>query len=206
MKKFFSGKRLYIILAAALILGIAVAVKSCSSRKKPDLVVSYIGENYFSSEQFYENISVLADEIDDINDDGKKEIEFSNISFGSNLTASQEQNNLTKLTMSMGQGESRIYLMDKAYCMRYADNEILADLTDYAPDGAKVLTDNSGKIYGICVEGSQLVQSLGLDDTEEVYVSLRAITEMDYVNFKDPSPEEIDKTARTVLELLIKSI
>lgn len=104
----------------------------------------------------------------------------------------------------MGQGESRIYIMDKAYCLRYEDDEILADLSEYLPDGADALVNSQGKIYAIGVEGNSVLEELGLFDTENVYIALRAITEMDYVNFKSPTPEEIDKTARNVIEQIIK--
>lgn len=204
MKKFFSGKRLYIILAVAAILGIIVAVRSCSSKVEPDLVISYVGENLFSSDKFYENIPTLRDVIDDVNGDGKKEIELATITFTTNITASQEQANMSKMNMSMGMGESRLYLMDKQYCQHYADtdSEFIMDLTGLIPDGMDVITNDQGKIYGVSVENNAVLEKLGLDTTE-VYASLRAITKMDHINFKNPGPEEMNKAAEDVLLYII---
>ncbi|MGN1098509.1 MAG: hypothetical protein ACI4SS_06410, partial [Clostridia bacterium] len=204
VKKGKNSSILYLAAVIAVLLGVIAAVHSCSSRIEPDLTISYIGENYFDSEKFYREIPALEETIEDINGDGQKKIEIVYISFSSNLTASQEQSNLSKLTMAMGQGESRVYLMDKTYCQRYAESEILADLSDYVPDGAEVLTDSNGQVYAISVEGNPIVENLGLDDTEGVYIALRAITEMDYVNYKNPGPEEMDKTARSIIKQIIE--
>ena len=76
MKKFFSGKRLVIILAAVILIGVIVAVKSCTDRIEPDLTISYIGENYFNSDTFCEKSYKLAEAVPDINGDGAKEVEL----------------------------------------------------------------------------------------------------------------------------------
>ncbi len=196
-------KLLCIILAAAIVLGVVVAVRSCVTRIEPDLTLSYIGESYFDSEKFYAEASLLEDKIEDVNGDGNKKVELAVIAFMSALTASQEQNNLTKLTMSMGSGQSRVYLMDEAYCMRYADSEFLADLSEYADGAASVLQNSEGKIYGISVAGNPLLAQIGLADTEGVYIALRAVTELDGVNFKNI--DDIDKQARVLLRYIINN-
>ena len=203
MKKFFSGKRLLIILAAATIIGVVVAVHSCSNRVEPDLTISYIGEGYFSSDEFYAAVPMLGDVIEDINGDRKKEIELVTINFNSNLTASQQQSNMAKMTMSMGQGKSRLYFMDRQYCEYYADEEILVDLTELVPEGAQTLVNSKGEVYGISIEGNPVMRELGLYDTENVYVAMRAITEIDYVNYKNPGPEEMNKAAEDVLLYIV---
>ncbi len=204
LKVFFSGRRLYIILAVAALLGVIVAVRSCTSRVKPDLIISYIGENYFSSEAFYDNVSVLEEVIDDINGDGKKYIEISVIPFTSNVTAAQQQSNLAKNTMSVGQGKSRVYIIDKAYAQNiYKNQDVLADLSDFVSEGDDVLTDENGVVYAISVEGNKLLEKLGLDDSEDVYIALRKITEMDHVNYKNPGPEEMTKVAEAVIKQII---
>lgn len=195
--------KLYIIAAAAIVLGVIAAVHSCVTRVEPDITLSYIGENYFDSNKFYNMASELENIIDDANGDGQKNVEIVVISFNSTLTASQEQNALTRLTMSMGGGKSRVYLMDKAYCMRYADDEILADLSEYADGAADILMNDRGKIYGIGVAGNPLAEKLGLDDTEGVYVALRAVTEMDGVNFKNI--DSVDEQARRIIKYIINN-
>ncbi len=197
-----------VILAVVALIGIIVAVRSCARRVEPDLTISYIGENYFNSDAFYENVSTLKDAVGDINGDGKKEIELAVISFTTNLTASQEQSNNIKLQMSMGQGQSRLYLMDKQYCQHYIDENdeipVLADLTDYAPEGVKTLADSEGRVRGIDVSGSRVLAKLGLSDSKDVYIAMRTITEMDYVNFKNPTPEEMNKAAEDVLMYILE--
>ncbi len=195
--------KLAIFAVAAVIIGVAVAVYSCAARVEPDITLSYIGENYFSSEDFYDNSSELNDVAGDVNGDGKSNVEIVTISFGSNLTSGQEQNNLTRLTMSMGGGQSRVYIMDKAYCLRYADDEILADVSDYAEGCADVLVNESGKVYAVGVEGNPLLKKLGLDDTTDVYIALRFVTEMDGINFKNI--DEIDAAAREIYQYIIKN-
>ncbi len=195
----------FILLAIAVILGAAVAVKSCVERVKADITVSYIGESYFDSELFYENSSLLDEAVGDVNGDGKINTEIVVISIGTSLTSSQEQANLAKMSVSMGQGESRVYLMDKVYCQRYADEEILADLSDFRADSSvtDVLVNSSGKVYGISVEGNPLVEKLGLSDTKDVYLALRSVTEMDSVNFKNI--EKIDEAAKNTAKLIISN-
>ncbi len=201
MKKLFSGKRLIILLALVITAGVAVAVRSCAAREKPDLTLTYIGENYFSSDRFYDARRLIEDNIDDVNGDGKRVAEIAVISFGTNITGAQEQNNLTRLTMSMGGGESRIYIMDKGYAVRYADSEVLADVADFASGDA--LTNADGKVYAVSVEGNPVLERLGLSDSEDVYIALRAVTEMDGVNFKNI--DAIDAAARKAYEYIIKN-
>ena len=201
MKKLFSGKRLIILLALVITAGVAVAVRSCAAREKPDLTLTYIGENYFSSDRFYDARRLIEDNIDDVNGDGKRVAEIAVISFGTNITGAQEQNNLTRLTMSMGGGESRIYIMDKGYAVRYADSEVLADVADFASGDA--LTNADGKVYAVSVEENPVLERLGLSDSEDVYIALRAVTEMDGVNFKNI--DAIDAAARKAYKYIIKN-
>ncbi len=204
LRVFFSGRRLYVILAVAALIGVIVAVRSCTDRVEPDLVISYIGENYFDSEAFYDNVSTLEAVIDDINGDGKKYIEISVIPFTSNVSAAQQQSNLAKNTLSVGQGQSRVYIIDKAYCQNiYENQDVLADLSDFVREGDDVLTNENGVVCAISVEGNRLLEKLGLSDTEDVYIALRKITEMDYVNFKDPGPEEMTEVAEAVIKQII---
>ena len=202
MKKLFSGKRLIVLLALIIAAGVAVAVRSCAAREKPDLTLTYIGENYFSSDRFYDARRLIEDNIDDVNGDGKRIAEIAVISFGTNITGAQEQNNLTRLTMSIGGGESRVYIMDKAYAARFADSEALADVAGLA-SGGKVLTNESGKAYAVSVEGNPVLERLGLSDTEDVYIALRAVSEMDGINFENI--DAIDASARKAFEYIIKN-
>ena len=201
MRKFFSGKRLTVIFIFVLIIGVIVAVRSCAGRKKPDMIITYIGENYFDSDRFYAESDRLSGGIDDVNGDGERIAELVTISFGTSLTQSQEQNNYTRLTMSIGGGESRVYIMDKAYAARFADSEFLADVSEYA--GEDALINDAGKVYGISVEGNGLLRSLGLDDTENVYIALRAVTELDSAT--NDNIARIDAGARKILQYIIEA-
>lgn len=202
MKKVFSGGTLTLIFVAAVVIGVAVAVHSCVAREKPDLTLTYVGENYFDSDLFYSSANLLSDGLDDVNADGKKTADLVTISFGANLTQGQEQNNISRLTMSIGAGESRVYLMDKAYCLRYADSEFLADVSPFAGD-REVLVNDAGKVYAVSVEGNTLLESLGLDDTENVYLTLRAVTEIDGVSFDNIGA--IDACAKKLYRYIINN-
>lgn len=202
MKKFFSGKRLYVILVILTLLGVIVAVRSCTERVEADLTIAYIGEKLFNSDVYYPAAEEIEAEIDDINGDGKRKIELVTITFNNNLTSAQEQSNMAKMTMTMGQGQSRLYFMDKNYCEYYADDEILADLSAFA-EGNDVLINDQGKVYGVSVADNAVLKRLGMDDSEGVYAAVRAITEMDYVNYKNPGPEEMNKAAEDVLLYLL---
>ncbi len=203
MKKFFSGKKLYVILIVLTFIGVLVAVRSCTERVEADLTVAYIGEGLFNSDVFYPASHEIEDVIDDINGDGERNIELVTITFNNNITASQEQSNMSKMTLTMGQGQSRLYFFDKNYCNYYADSEILADLSDFAGDN-DVLVNSEGKVYGVSVSNNPVLKRLGLDGGE-VYASIRAITEMDYVNYKNPGPEEMNKAAEDVLLYILEN-
>ena len=202
MKNFFRGKRLCIILVIITVIGIIVAVRSCTEKVDADLTIAYIGDELFNSDVFYPAAPEIEAEIDDINGDGKRKIELVTITFNKNITFSQEQSNMAKMTMSMGQGQSRLYFMDKEYCERYADSEILMDISDIA-GGREVLTNEQGKVYAISMNGNNNLRRLGLIDTSEVYAAVRAITEMDYINFKNPGPEEMNEAAMDVLMYIL---
>ncbi len=203
MKKFFSGKRLCVILIILTLIGVLVAVRSCTDKVEADLTIAYIGEGFFNSDVFYPASDEIEKAIDDINGDGERNIELVTITFNNNITASQEQSNMAKMTFAMGQGQSRLYLFDKNYCNYYADNEILADLSAFAGDN-EVLVNGEGKVYGISVTDNPVLKRLGLDGGE-VYASIRAITEMDYVNYKNPGPEEMNKAAEDVLLYILEN-
>ena len=92
--------------------------------------------------------------------------------------------------------------MDKAYAARFADSEALADVAGLA-SGGKVLTNESGKAYAVSVEGNPVLERLGLSDTEDVYIALRAVSEMDGINFENI--DAIDASARKAFEYIIKN-
>lgn len=195
------NKKWFILLFFAVLLGVIVAAKSCASRVEADLVISYIGEGYFDSEAFYANVSPLEDALDDITGDGAKKAEAVSISFSSNLTAAQEQANLTKMSMSMGHGDSRVYFIEKNYCMRYAEQDILADLSEFDFGEAKTLSNSKGEIYAVSIRDNPFVKELGIDDTENLYIALRKVSEMDTVEFENIA--DIDRNARKAVELII---
>lgn len=191
-------KRYKIILAVIVAVGIAVSVKSCVDREKADLTLAYVGHNFVNRTLFEENRAELCEAVGDVDKNGKAVCGIMEISFNEELSSADRSNSDRKLAAAVGQGEARVYIMEKSFVMKNRDSDVFADLSEFS--GERIL-NSAGEAVGIDISGNEKLKNLGIDCGEGMYLALRRVSEMDAV--WDKNIDETDKAARRAAEYLL---
>ncbi len=187
-----------VILALIVAVGIAVSIKSCVDREEPDLTIAYVGHDFVNMTLFEENRGELEEIIGDVDGNGKAVCEMVEISFNENLSTADLSNARQKLANAVGQGSARVYIMEKSFVEDNKDNEVFADLSYLSGDG---ITNSEGETVGIDVSGSEIPAMLGIENTQELYLAVRKVSEMDHV--WDKNIDETDAAARRAAEYIL---
>jgi len=190
------NNRLKIFIAIVVIFGVIVCVRSCVTRVSPDLTVAYIGYDFVNKEAF--NASEEAKSaVGDLNGDGQVKIEIMEISFSETLGSGDFQNSKSKMAAAVGGGTARLYFMDKAFIDKNIDSGVFGDITSLG-DGLK---DSSGAVVAIDISGNENVKSLGIENTEDMYLCVRVVSELDEAYNKNVASE--DAAARRLAEWIL---
>jgi hypothetical protein len=190
-------KRYKIILALIVTVGIIVSVRSCVVRKEADLTIAYIGHDFVNRSLFEENRGEINAIVGDVDSNGTQICDITEISFNENLSTADLSNAKQKMAYALGQGNARVYIMEKSFFDSNKDSGVYADLSYLSEDGLK---NSDGEIIGIDVSGNEKLEKLGIK-TDGTYIALRAVTEMDGVWNKNV--EKTDEAARRLVEYIL---
>ncbi len=168
-----------IAIAIIVIVGIVICIKSCVDRKQPDLTIAYIGEDFVNRESYDKNISKLYELCSDITGDGSISIDIMEISYNDELSHSDKSNSNQKMTNAVGNGAARLYFIEEEYVTKNLEVDVFYDMTELYDGKRSVIKNPSGQIVAISVKGSKKVAELGIEPKENLYISIRKITEMD---------------------------
>lgn len=191
-----------IAIAVIVVVGIAVCVKSCVDKKEPDLTMAYIGKQFVNRDVYEENVKDLYGACKDITGDGEISIDIMEISYNDELSHADKSNANQKMTNAIGNGAARVYFIEKEYVEKNLEVGVFEDLTDFDVSGGKAVRDSSGKVVAIGVEGNKKVRALGIEPTDELYVAIRKITEMDEFWVKDVKTQ--NESARNVVKYILE--
>lgn len=190
--------RYKVLLAIIAVVGLSVCVKSCIGRKEPDLTLAYVGYDFVNRELFEENKAELEEAVGDVDGNGEAVCEITEISFNENLTSADFSNSQKRMANAVGQGSARVYIMDKTFVEKNKDAEVFADISQMSDKGIK---NSAGEVVAVDVSGNEKLARLGIDNGEGMYLSVRKVSEMDYVWNKNT--EETDAAAKRAAEYIL---
>lgn len=192
MKKYYK----YII-GVILILGIIISFKSCIDKKDYDVTIAYIGNDFVNRELFEENINLITKECSDLTGDGEFNVELMEISFSEQLGYADKSNSTQKMTNAIGMGTARLYIIDKSHVLSNKDKGVFADVS-HLGEG---IVNTNGETVAVSLKGNKILDKLGIDSTEELYLALRIVSEVDAVMDKGilKKDEAVRKMAEAIL-------
>lgn len=188
-------------LSIIVIVGVAVCIKSCADRKKPDLTIAYIGNDFVNRDMFEKNVGKISPLCADITSDGEISIDVTEISYSDTLSHADRSNSNQKMTNAIGNGSARLYFIEEEYVKKNMDIGVFADLSELCKDECKTIENSNGEVVAISVFGKGKVSELGMKPTKTMYVAVRKITEMDSF-WVDNAPEQ-NKSAMKVAEYVL---
>lgn len=193
-------KHYKIIFAVIAAVGVLISVKSCIDRKKADLTIAYIGYDFIDKTVFASNSADLCANVGDIDGDGTARVAVMEISFSERLNDADFTNSQKKMASAVGSGAARVYLIDKAFAEKIKSSMVLAPLTEFADEGIK---DPDGNIVAVDISDNPRLKEMGVSDTEDMYLALRVVSEMDVATNKRIG--EIDAAARRAVKWILES-
>ncbi len=193
-------KRYKIILAIIVIAGVLVAVKSCMNKVEPDLVMAYIGYDFTDKTMLEENGAELSEAVGDVNGDGQLKLEILEISFSENLSEGDFSNSQRKMASAVGGGTARLYFIDKNFLDKSKDSEVFADMSEFGTDGVK---NSTGQVIAFDISDNERVREIGIKNTENLYLALRVVSEMDHIY--DSDIDKKDEAARRAVRWILEN-
>ncbi len=192
-------KRYKIILAIIVIVGVLIAVKSCMDKVEPDLVMAYIGYDFTDKTMFEENGAELSEAVGDVNGDGQLKVEILEISFSETLSEGDFSNSQRKMASAVGGGTARLYFIDKVFFDKNRNSGVFADMSEFSTDGVK---NSDGQVIAFDISENERVKEIGIKNTENLYLALRVVSEMDHVYDSGigKKDEAARRAARWILE------
>lgn len=167
-----------VIITAAAVLLAAVTIVQCATRPKYDLYAVYCGHMNFSEANIEAFRSLIAERIDDIDQNGEKSVLFSQLVF-SDTTGSADYDYAvqTKLDLTMGDDRSFIYLFDKAEAELQLQKEAAGEIFTAAEEfnenpAAETLAAADGRAYAVSLSGSAILKENGISG-DDLYLVIR---------------------------------
>ncbi len=167
-----------VALILAVVIGIAVCVKSCVGKVEADIFIAYIGNNFVSQEKFNENVKELENVCHDLTDDGVVNVSLMEIVFNEDLNQEEARR---KMTNAIGLGTARVYVLTAPYVILNSAYDVFEDLSHFG-DGFK---NADGQTVAISLEGNEKAEKLGFPKNERLYLAVRKVSEMDSAMDKD---------------------
>ena len=195
----------YTITAVAIVAFIVMIIYDCVTKEKYDLKITYYGSNAYLSEMWEELDATLEEYIEDIDDNGEKNILMIPLVMSDKSEDMQmSQAAYTQYTMSFTDTLSYLYIYDQAQLDILIDEDIVNGTflttdkwlnSDVSEDS--IVYGKNSKPYAISLKDSKIINSIGLNG-EDLY----ALVKDDTQNPKQD--EKVRKNAFIVANELIK--
>ena len=195
----------YTITAVAIVAFIVMIIYDCVTKEKYDLKITYYGSNAYLSEMWEELDATLEEYIEDIDDNGEKNILMIPLVMSDKSEDMQmSQAAYTQYTMSFTDTLSYLYIYDQAQLDILIDEDIVNGTflttdkwlnSDVSEDS--IVYGKNSKPYAISLKDSKIINSIGLNG-EDLYVLVKDDT-------KNPKQDEkVRKNAIIAANELIK--
>lgn len=195
----------YTITAVAIVAFIVMIIYDCVTKEKYDLKITYYGSNAYLSEMWEELDATLEEYIEDIDDNGEKNILMIPLVMSDKSEDMQmSQAAYTQYTMSFTDTLSYLYIYDQAQLDILIDEDIVNGTflttdkwlkSDVSEDS--IVYGKNSKPYAISLKDSKIINSVGLNG-EDLYVLVKDDTQ------NPKQDEKVRKNAFIVANELIK--
>ena len=195
----------YTITAVAIVAFIVMIIYDCVTKEKYDLKITYYGSNAYLSEMWEELDATLEEYIEDIDDNGEKNILMIPLVMSDKSEDMQmSQAAYTQYTMSFTDTLSYLYIYDQAQLDILIDEDIVNGTflttdkwlnSDVSEDS--IVYGKNSKPYAISLKDSKIINSIGLNG-EDLYVLVKDDTQ------NPKQDEKVRKNAFIVANELIK--
>ena len=180
-------------------------IYDCVTKEKYDLKITYYGSNAYLSEMWEELDATLEEYIEDIDDNGEKNILMIPLVMSDKSEDMQmSQAAYTQYTMSFTDTLSYLYIYDQAQLDILIDEDIVNGTflttdkwlnSDVSEDS--IVYGKNSKPYAISLKDSKIINSIGLNG-EDLYVLVKDDTQ------NPKQDEKVRKNAFIVANELIK--
>lgn len=195
----------YTITAVAIVAFIVMIIYDCVTKEKYDLKITYYGSNAYLSEMWEELDATLEEYIEDIDDNGEKNILMIPLVMSDKSEDMQmSQAAYTQYTMSFTDTLSYLYIYDQAQLDILIDEDIVNGTflttdkwlnSDVSEDS--IVYGKNSRPYAISLKDSKIINSIGLNG-EDLYVLVKDDTQ------NPKQDEKVRKNAFIVANELIK--
>ena len=195
----------YTITAVAIVAFIVMIIYDCVTKEKYDLKITYYGSNAYLSEMWEELDATLEEYIEDIDDNGEKNILMIPLVMSDKSEDMQmSQAAYTQYTMSFTDTLSYLYIYDQAQLDILIDEDIVNGTflttdkwlnSDVSEDS--IVYGKNSKPYAISLKDSKIINSIGLNGGD-FYVLVKDDTQ------NPKQDEKVRKNAFIVANELIK--
>ena len=162
---FYYGK---MVIIGAIVAGLLIyGVVSCARTVDNDLLVYYMGSEHLDTEVYESTGKAFVELIDDADGKHGENALCIDMVISDNNEQATEMDMMmnTKVQIEMAEGDGYLYIMSQKmydYCMQM---EILEDISKYTGD--ETVT------YGIQINDNKLMQSLGYETEQPLYMGVR---------------------------------
>lgn len=159
----------FFLLFAVCIL--TFTITSCT-QTEPDLIINCVSPEYINVQNFNDSKSSLEALLHDADKDNKKNIQLVNYTY-------DNQSDLDEiLKMIATPIDSDIIISNKETLEEFEEKGLFDSLDriigDIHDDKYKKLTDSSGRIYAVSLDGNDFIKDMGFFDPSKLYIAVLA--------------------------------
>lgn len=159
----------FFLLFAVCIL--TFTVTTCT-KTEPDLIINCVSPEYINVQSFNDRKSSLEALLHDADKDNKKNIQLVNFTYDT-------QSDLDEVLETIAiPADSDIIISNKETLEGFKEKGLFDSLDriigDIQDDKYKKLTDSSGRIYAVSLEGNDFIKDMGFFDPSKLYIAVLA--------------------------------
>lgn len=202
LSNFWYYYKWHTIAAIFVVLVAAITIHECATQIHPDVSVLLATEASVSTTPLDFNAQ-FGELIEDVNEDGRKEVFLSEMWIPANPQDEQSTVMLQKVDLEFAGGETKLYLFDKTNYDRYITRDAFTPVGRFidlsgVPEEKKVYNE-AGEVIALNLKGSAKLKEMGFQN-DEIYACFLFVRP-EY----EEDPEEMaqyDNAKRIVEELL----
>lgn len=172
MKEVLNYYKWHIIFLLLFVVCILTFTITSCTKTEPDLVINCISSEYINVQSFDDRKSSLEALLHDADNDGDKNIQLANYTYDTQADLDE----VMKLLATPA--DSDIIIANKETLENFESKDLFDSLDriigDINSDKYETLTDSSGKIYAVSLEGNDFIKDMGFFDPSKLYIAVLA--------------------------------
>lgn len=196
MRDFFNYYKWHLFFFVLFVFCVGALVLSSCQKSVPDLKITCVSTEYINTQTFNDTKSDLEEFLHDADGDGEKKAILTSYTY-------DIQSDLDELFEALcTESDCDIIITTKETFERFENKDMFDTSTNYVKDTGTgkydVLTDESGRVYAVSIEGNEYLGYMGFLNTENLYLA---------VVTGEPNINELSankKNARNIAQVIIK--